>query len=99
MTLSQFDNLPLDEKTNYLWDHGICQFQRMLGKNYVICIFELHEFYIEACYSRADNCVESINPVYELSEWETYVSEEVNSCLAIRTPSKKKRRSDQGPRS
>jgi hypothetical protein len=92
MTLSQFDNLPLDEKTNYLWDNGICEFQRMLGKNHVVCIFEIHDFFVEACYSRADNCVESVEPIYELPEWEAYMKGVVKNQTMVRTPSNKKRR-------
>lgn len=73
MRIHDFDNLPFDEKTNYLWDHGICLNQRLVDDRYIICIFEVDNFFVEAVYSRNNNCVNSIAPITELNHWEKYV--------------------------
>jgi hypothetical protein len=30
MNIKNFNHLPLDEKTNYLWDNGVCLSQRSI---------------------------------------------------------------------
>ena len=47
MDLTAFNRLPLDEKTNYMWDHGVCLAQRIVENRYILCIFELNGFYVE----------------------------------------------------
>ncbi len=73
MTLEEFTALPLDEKTNYLWDYGVCIGQRLHPEKFIVCIFHLEDFYVEALYSRNNNRVNQIRPLRELPEWEAYV--------------------------
>ncbi len=73
MDIVKFTKLPKDEKTNYLWDYGICLGQRLVGEYEIICLFELDEFYVEAVYSRENNKVDQITPVLEMPHWDAYV--------------------------
>lgn len=73
MKIKDFNSLPFDEKTNYLWDHGVCLNQRLVDEGFIICIFEVDNFFVEAVYSRNNNCVNSIVPIIELKQWEGYV--------------------------
>ncbi|MFK7756757.1 MAG: hypothetical protein AB8B53_07480 [Flavobacteriales bacterium] len=73
MDIVKFTRLPKDEKTNYLWDFGICLGQRLIGEYEIICLFELDEFYVEAVYSRENNKVDHIIPVIEMPHWDAYV--------------------------
>ena len=52
MKLDSFNRLPLDQKTSYMWDHGICLAQRIIENRYILCIFEVNGFFVEAIYSR-----------------------------------------------
>ena len=81
MDLQSFNRLPLDEKTNYMWDHGICLAQRIIENRYILCIFDLSGFYVEAIYSRRNNRVNAILPIADLPEWEGYVDSMVNRLL------------------
>ncbi len=73
MDIIKFTQLPQDEKTNYLWDFGICLGQRLIRQEEIICLFQVDLFYVEAIYSRENNRVESIRPLLEMPEWEAYV--------------------------
>ncbi len=73
MKANDFCNLPLDERTNYLWDNGVCLNQRLVENKYIICIFSLDSFYVEAIYSRENNKVNTIRAVDGLIKWESYV--------------------------
>ena len=73
MDIVKFTQLPKDEKTNYLWDFGVCLGQRLMGEHKIICLFELDEFYVEAVYSRENNRVDNIAPVLEMPHWDAYV--------------------------
>lgn len=83
MTTTQFERLPLDEKTNYLWDNGICFGQRLVQGSYILSIFSLDHFYVEAKYSRQNNRVDHIRVVREFPEWESYVSRTVSQLLHL----------------
>ena len=43
MKLDSFNRL-LDQKTSYMWDHGICLAQRIIENRYILCIFEVNGF-------------------------------------------------------
>jgi len=73
MDLRTFNRLPLDEKTNYMWDHGNCISQRMVENRYILCIFEIEGFYVEAIYSKQNNRVNAILPIMGMESWESYV--------------------------
>ena len=73
MDLRTFNRLPLDEKTNYMWDHGNCISQRMVENRYILCIFEIDGFYVEAIYSKQNNRVNAILPIMGMEAWESYV--------------------------
>ncbi|NNE54597.1 MAG: hypothetical protein HKN32_01160 [Flavobacteriales bacterium] len=73
MKIDTFQQLPLDEKTNYLWDRGVCLNQRLVDENYIVCIFSLDDFFVEAVYSKANNRVNSIAPIVSHKKWEAYV--------------------------
>ena len=83
MDLTAFNRLPLDEKTNYMWDHGICLAQRIVENRYILCIFDLNGFYVEAIYSRRNNRVNAILPIADLPEWEGYVDQVVTNLLHL----------------
>lgn len=83
MDLTAFNRLPLDEKTNYMWDHGVCLSQRIVENRYILCIFELNGFYVEAIYSRRNNRVNAILPIAELPEWEGYVDQVLTNLLHL----------------
>jgi len=73
MDIIKFTQLPKDEKTNYLWDYGVCLGQRLVREEEIVCLFEVDQFFVEAIYSRENNQVESILPVIEMPHWEAYV--------------------------
>ena len=73
MDITKFTRLPKDEKTNYLWDFGVCLGQRLIGEHEIVCLFELDAFYVKAVYSRENNCVDDISPLLELPHWDAYV--------------------------
>lgn len=73
MNIENFNHLPLDEKTNYLWDNGVCLSQRIVSEGDIICIFHVDDFYVEAIYSKNNNRVDSILPIINLKKWEMYV--------------------------
>lgn len=73
MDLRTFNRLPLDEKTNYMWDHGNCISQRLVENRYILCIFEINGFYVEAIYSKQNNRVNAILPIMGMDSWEAYV--------------------------
>jgi len=80
MKIKRFTNLPLDEKTNYLWDHGVCLNQRLVDNSHIVCIFSLDDFFVEAIYSKNNNRVNSIAPV-DLRNWEAYVDLIIHKML------------------
>ncbi len=73
MDIVRFTQLPKDEKTNYLWDFGICLGQRLVGEYEIVCLFEVGQFYVEAVYSRENNSVDQILPLLEMPHWDAYV--------------------------
>lgn len=81
MDIQFFERLPLDEKTNFLWDRGVCLNQRVVGEREIICIFSLEDFYVEAVYSRENNCVNSISPLMNQRSWSIYVECVVQELL------------------
>lgn len=83
MTIKEFRNLPLDEKTNYLWDNGVCLGQRMVQNSYVVCIFSLNDFFVEARYSKNNNKVDAIMPLTDVMEWEAYVDRVLYQCVHL----------------
>lgn len=83
MKIEDFNKLPLDERTNYLWDHGICTSQRLIRNEYIVCIFELEHFFVEARYSTNDNRVDDVQPISELNLWESYVDLELRAIFSL----------------
>ncbi|MFM1931278.1 MAG: hypothetical protein RL226_581 [Bacteroidota bacterium] len=83
MTREQFGQLPLDERTNYLWDHGQCLSQRLVNGNYILCLYELNDFYVEAIYSRQNNRVDEIRPIMEFDQWEQYVDQTIHDLFQM----------------
>ena len=73
MDIRTFNRLPLDEKSNYMWDHGDCLAQRLVEDRYILCIFEMNGFYVEAIYSKQNNRVNAILPVTGMDAWNAYV--------------------------
>lgn len=73
MNASDFSNLPMDERTNYLWDHGVCFGQRLIDNQFILSIFKVDRFFVEARYSRENNRVDAIRIIDEIAEWEAYV--------------------------
>ena len=83
MNITKFNKMPLDERTNYLWDHGVCTSQRLVKNEYIVCIFQLDNFFVEARYSTNDNCVDDVKPIQELNLWEAYVDLELKSLFSL----------------
>jgi hypothetical protein len=83
MNIDQFRHLPLDEKTNYLWDNGICLNQRMVNNEYIVCIFSLADFFVEAVYSKKNNRVDRISPILGQKSWERYVDGILHQLLSL----------------
>ena len=83
MTIREFQALPIDEKTNYLWDYGVCFGQRLVANRYVLSIFNLGGFYVEAKYSRKNNRVDEIKVVHELPTWESYVDRVLDQLVRL----------------
>ncbi|MEC8113474.1 MAG: hypothetical protein VX101_02135 [Bacteroidota bacterium] len=83
MQLDSFNRLPLDQKTNYMWDHGVCLAQRVIENRYILCIFEVNGFFVEAIYSRRNNRVNAILPIADLPEWEANVDQTLTQLLKL----------------
>ena len=83
MELNLFYRLPLDQKTTYMWDNGICLAQRIVENRYILCIFELDGFFVEAIYSRRNNRVNAILPIADIPEWEGYVDQVLTNLLKL----------------
>ena len=83
MELNLFNRLPLDQKTTYMWDNGICLAQRIVENRYILCIFELDGFFVEAIYSRCNNRVNAILPIADIPEWEGYVDQVLTNLLKL----------------
>lgn len=83
MEISEFNKLPLDQKTNYLWDNGICLNQRLVKNQYIVCIFSLDTFYVEAVYSKRNNKVDRIAPINDLRKWEAYVDAVIMNIFCL----------------
>ena len=83
MELNLFNRLPLDQKTTYMWDNGICLAQRIVENRYILCIFELDGFFVEAIYSRRNNRVNAILPIADIPEWEEYVDQVLTNLLKL----------------
>ena len=81
--LRTFNRLPLDEKTNYMWDHGNCISQRMVENRYILCIFEINGFYVEAIYSKQNNRVNAILPIMGMESWEAYVDQVIRNVTEV----------------
>jgi len=81
MDIRTFNRLPLDEKTNYMWDHGDCLAQRLVEDRYILCIFEMNGFFVEAIYSKQNNRVNAILPVTGMDAWNAYVDRVVRFVL------------------
>ncbi len=73
MTIRDFSHLPLDEKTNYLWDNGICLGQRLVDRRYIVSIFDLGNFFVEVKYSSKNTGIDLIRIMEEVIDWEAYV--------------------------
>jgi hypothetical protein len=73
MNINEFGRLPIDERTNYLWDNGTCLGQRLVDGAYILCIYALEDFFVEAIYSKNDNRVDAIRPISEIEKWNSYV--------------------------
>lgn len=73
MSIQDFELLPFDEKTTFLWDQGVCLNQRIVDQHEIICIFSVEDFYVEAVYCRDNNCVVGISTLNDHSSWEVYV--------------------------
>jgi hypothetical protein len=73
MTTRDFTLLPPDEKTNYLWDNGICIGQRLVDYAYIVSIFDLGSFFVEVRYSRSNTGIDAIRVMEEVPAWEAYV--------------------------
>lgn len=73
MNIQDFAHLPLDEKTNYLWDNGICLGQRLVDKRYIVSIFDLGHFFVEVKYSSQNTGIDLIRIMEEVNDWEAYV--------------------------
>lgn len=84
MDLRTFNRLPLDEKTNHMWDHGNCISQRMVENRYILCIFEIDGFYVEAIYSKQNNRVNAILPIMGMEAWESYVDRVIRSVTEVK---------------
>jgi hypothetical protein len=83
MTIQEFCGLPMDEKTNYMWDNGICHGQRLINNSYIVCIFSLGEFFVEARYSCSNNKVDAILPLSDLLQWEGYVDRVLRQVIHL----------------
>lgn len=83
MNMDDFSRLPPDEKTNIIWDHGICYGQRMVGQRYVLSIFKVHDFFVEAKYSRRNNKVAGIRALTEVTEWDAYVDRTIRQLFQL----------------
>ena len=83
MKLDTFNRLPLDQKTSYMWDHGVCLAQRIIENRYILCIFEVNGFFVEAIYSRRNNRVNAILPIADIPEWEGYVDQVLTNLLKL----------------
>ena len=65
------------------WDHGVCLAQRVIENRYILCIFEVNGFFVEAIYSRRNNRVNAILPIADLPEWEAYVDQTLTQLLKL----------------
>ena len=83
MDLRTFNPLPLDEKTNYMWAHGNSSSQRMVENRYILCIFEINGFYVEAIYSKQNNRVNAILPIMGMESWEAYVDQVIRNVTEV----------------
>jgi hypothetical protein len=83
MKLDTFNRLPLDQKTSYMWDHGVCLAQRIIENRYILCIFEVNGFFVEAIYSRRNNRVNAILPIADIPQWEGYVDQVLTNLLKL----------------
>ena len=78
MKLDTFNRL-LDQKTS-MWDHGICLAQRIIENRYILCIFEVNGFFVEAIYSRRNNRVNAILPIADIPEWKAMSTKFSPTC-------------------
>ena len=83
MELNLFNRLPLNEKTSYMWDKGVCCASRVVEDRYILSIFELDGFFVEAIYSRRNNRVNAILPLAHIPEWEGYVDQVLTNLLKL----------------
>jgi hypothetical protein len=83
MTIEEFSALPPDEKTNYMWDHGVCLGQRLYPERFIICVFQIDDFFVEARYSKNNNRVNLIRPIAEVAVWEAYVDRTLRQLVQL----------------
>lgn len=83
MNMDEFSQLPADEKTNVMWDQGICYGQRMVDRSYILSIFKVHDFFVEAKYSRSNNKVAGIRALTEVYEWDAYVDRTIRQLFHL----------------
>ena len=83
MELNLFNRLPLNEKTSYMWDQGVCHSARVVEDRYILCIYELDGFFVEAIYSRRNKRVNAILPLAHVLEWEGYVDQVLTNLLKL----------------
>ena len=57
--------------------------RRIVENRYILCIFGLNGFYVEAIYSRRNNRVNAILPIADLPEWEGYVDQVLINLLHL----------------
>jgi len=83
MRIKDFKKLPLDVKTNYIWDCGVCLHQELIDPTSMKCIFNVNGFFVEALYSANDNGIKAIEPFQDYYSWEGYVDRQVNYLLRL----------------
>ena len=83
MELNLFNRLPLNEKTSYMWDKGVCHASRVVEVSYFLCIYELDGFFVEAIYSSRNKRVNAIVPIVSIPEWEGYVDQVLTNLLKL----------------
>lgn len=79
MKVEEFIEMPMDQKTNYLWDRGQCIFQETIQDGYSVCVFELEDFYVEAVFSK--HKILKIRHMAEITNFEAYVDSVTNAIL------------------
>ena len=50
---------------------------------YILCIFEINGFYVEAIYSKQNNRVNAILPIMGMESWEAYVDQVIRNVTEV----------------